>query len=183
MILPLSFLIAPEEPVTLPPIQIPSTGTEVKIPPRPGPCRADQSTCQNGQCISRDYVCDGERDCSDGSDELTCGKSLIKHFALYSLFVKERGNNCKLVRSRFDFKCSKAALWQWKSFTRIVRQKCASPGTPSPCEPNEFKCQNGRCALKLWRCDGDNDCYDNSDEIDCRKLHCFIILSLSLITS
>lgn len=41
-------------------------------------------------------------------------------------------------------------------------------GTPSPCEPNEFKCRNGRCALKLWRCDGDNDCEDNSDEIDCR---------------
>ncbi|MEQ2171925.1 hypothetical protein GOODEAATRI_015651, partial [Goodea atripinnis] len=42
-------------------------------------------------------------------------------------------------------------------------------GTPSPCEPNEFKCKNGRCALKLWRCDGDNDCEDNSDETDCRK--------------
>ena len=43
------------------------------------------------------------------------------------------------------------------------------PGTPSPCEPNEFKCKNGRCALKLWRCDGDNDCEDNSDETDCRE--------------
>lgn len=42
-------------------------------------------------------------------------------------------------------------------------------GTPSPCEPNEFRCKNGRCALKLWRCDGDNDCEDNSDESDCRK--------------
>ncbi|KTF85092.1 hypothetical protein cypCar_00012330, partial [Cyprinus carpio] len=43
-------------------------------------------------------------------------------------------------------------------------------GTPSPCEPNEFKCQNGRCALKLWRCDGDNDCQDNSDEMNCRHI-------------
>lgn len=46
---------------------------------------------------------------------------------------------------------------------------CNCKGTPSPCEPNEFKCQNGRCALKLWRCDGDNDCQDNSDEMNCRK--------------
>lgn len=49
-------------------------------------------------------------------------------------------------------------------------------GTPSPCEPNEFKCKNGRCALKLWRCDGDNDCEDNSDETDCRE--CFPSVSL-----
>ncbi|CAM9754493.1 unnamed protein product [Bubo scandiacus] len=35
-------------------------------------------------------------------------------------------------------------------------RKLAAP--PSPCEPNEFKCRNGHCALKLWRCDGENDC-------------------------
>lgn len=44
------------------------------------------------------------------------------------------------------------------------------PGTPSPCEPNEFKCANGHCALKLWRCDGENDCGDGSDESGCREL-------------
>ncbi|TSL61242.1 Basement membrane-specific heparan sulfate proteoglycan core protein [Bagarius yarrelli] len=58
--------------ITPPPIPIPSTTSEVKTPPRPGPCRADQFTCQNGQCVSRDYVCDGDTDCSDGSDEQNC---------------------------------------------------------------------------------------------------------------
>ena len=29
-------------------------------------------TCNNGQCISSYQHCDGDRDCSDGSDELNC---------------------------------------------------------------------------------------------------------------
>lgn len=68
--------------VKLPPPPVftttPTTTTTTKKPPRPpgppGPCRADQATCQSGECIPRDYICDGERDCSDGSDEFRCGK-------------------------------------------------------------------------------------------------------------
>lgn len=55
------------------------TTTTPRKPPRPpsppGPCRVDQATCQSGECIPRDYICDGERDCSDGSDEFRCGGS------------------------------------------------------------------------------------------------------------
>ena len=32
------------------------------------------------------------------------------------------------------------------------------------CQPNEFQCDNGRCVLKTWRCDSDDDCGDGSDE-------------------
>lgn len=33
------------------------------------------------------------------------------------------------------------------------------------CDPDtEFNCKNGRCIPKLWVCDYDNDCGDDSDE-------------------
>ena len=35
------------------------------------------------------------------------------------------------------------------------------------CEPNEFKCPNGQCVMKIWRCDGEDDCSDGFDERNC----------------
>ena len=37
----------------------------------------------------------------------------------------------------------------------------------SPC--STFTCNNGRCVPNSYRCDGDNHCYDNSDEDGCRE--------------
>ena len=34
---------------------------------------------------------------------------------------------------------------------------------------HQLKCHNGRCITTEYRCDGDNDCGDNTDEIDCRE--------------
>ena len=32
-------------------------------------CTVDEFTCTNGQCIQKRWLCDGENDCGDGSDE------------------------------------------------------------------------------------------------------------------
>ncbi|XP_034941871.1 sortilin-related receptor-like [Chelonus insularis] len=62
--------------------------------------------------------------------------------------------------------------------------KCLCPGNIPPsenstcprvqntCASNHFACTNGACVPEIWKCDGDNDCGDNSDELQCKKATC-----------
>ncbi|XP_078614540.1 uncharacterized protein LOC144883780 isoform X2 [Branchiostoma floridae x Branchiostoma japonicum] len=45
----------------------------------------------------------------------------------------------------------------------------ARPPTPKPtqCKSTEFRCTDGTCIPTAYRCDRDNDCKDNSDELGC----------------
>lgn len=38
------------------------------------------------------------------------------------------------------------------------------------CAPNQFRCDNGICLWWHDRCDGTNDCGDNSDEENCGRI-------------
>jgi len=48
---------------------------------------------------------------------------------------------------------------QWKSVYAV-----------SVCSGKEFQCRNTRCVNEEWKCDGDDDCGDNSDEKGCPDL-------------
>ncbi|KAJ8687024.1 hypothetical protein QAD02_022818 [Eretmocerus hayati] len=46
------------------------------------------------------------------------------------------------------------------------------PQVDSSCAPNQFACDSKVCIPEFWRCDGDNDCGDHSDETNCNRLKC-----------
>lgn len=62
--------------------------------------------------------------------------------------------------------------------------KCLCPGNVEPkaeltcptvgnsCSADHFTCSNGNCVPKGWKCDGDDDCGDNSDELHCSTQTC-----------
>ncbi|XP_066462350.1 basement membrane-specific heparan sulfate proteoglycan core protein isoform X4 [Eleutherodactylus coqui] len=119
-------------------------------------CRREEARCPNGQCIPREYLCDGERDCKDGSDEINCGTPSPCEPNEF----KCKNGRCtlKLWRCDGDNDCGDGS----------DETNCPTKGPSDMCAPDQFICVQSRtCIPASYQCDEEADCPDRSDEIGC----------------
>ncbi|CAB1426561.1 unnamed protein product [Pleuronectes platessa] len=118
-------------------------------------CMPDEHRCGDGTCILMEYLCDNRLDCRDMSDETNCVK--LPTPPVYTTAPTTTTTARKSPRPpsppgpcRADQATCQSGECISRDYICDGERDCSDGsdefrcGTPSPCEPNEFKCRNGR---------------------------------------
>nr|CAD7443909.1 unnamed protein product [Timema bartmani] len=120
-------------------------------------CTTEQFSCSNSVCIPRTWMCDGTNDCGDNSDEMNCSHPHCPA----KLFSCGDG---KCIEPYWRLK--KRDLYISSPHVLIIVHNCEW-------FRGEFRCaKDSVCIPSTWRCDGEKDCADNSDETSCVAVKC-----------
>ncbi|KAI5606502.1 SCO-spondin, partial [Silurus asotus] len=137
-------------------------------------CAPGEFQCPGDRCVPAERVCDGRKDCPSGIDEVICPfKGQYWHNTvcislIVSIYLFVYSLNIDLI-GRTDI--SGFSSNNYLSFCIIQTVVTASLCfCVSDCNQHEFGCKNGQCVPLAWRCDGETDCQDGSDEQQCARV-------------
>ncbi|XP_026313743.1 sortilin-related receptor-like [Hyposmocoma kahamanoa] len=133
-------------------------------------CKVNELQCNDGGCVSGSARCNGNSDCADGSDEAGClGNMNTTQSVNSGLTNTQRPEVLQtplpleptsyLDTDRGDQ--NGLGLYTNEDTTPIYDVQSYI------CYDNEFLCDSTRCVSLSKRCDGNNDCYDGTDEKIC----------------